>query len=144
MPGWADFNGGDIFYGFPDLESRGLKFAHDQHGVEVDPDTQDRRPSAAALAEIIAFRDRRFPLLRGAPLTEARVCQYENSSNGDLLIDFHPRHDNVLLVGGGSGHGFKHGPEVGRYAAARLFGANTAASRFSFATKAETHKREVH
>ena len=117
MPGWADFNGGDIFYGFPDLESRGVKFAHDQHGVAVDPDTQDRRPTEAALAEIIAFRDRRFPLLRGAPLTEARVCQYENSSNGDFLIDFHPRLANVLLVGGGSGHGFKHGPEVGRYAA---------------------------
>src|SRR5688500_4950666 len=99
MPGWADFNGGDIFYGFPDLESRGLKFAHDQHGIEVDPDTQDRRPSQAALAEIIAFRDRRFPLLRGAPLTESRVCQYENSSNGDFLIDFHPRLPNVLLVG---------------------------------------------
>jgi glycine/D-amino acid oxidase-like deaminating enzyme len=144
MPGWADFNGGDIFYGFPDLESRGLKFAHDQHGVEVDPDTQDRRPTQAALAEIIAFRDRRFPLLKGAPLTESRVCQYENSSNGDFLIDFHPRLSNVLLVGGGSGHGFKHGPEVGRYAAARLSGGVAAEPRFSLATKAETHKREVH
>ena len=144
MPGWADFNGGDIFYGFPDLESRGLKFAHDQHGVEVDPDTQDRRPTQAALAEIVAFRDRRFPLLRGARLTETRVCQYENSSNGDFLIDFHPRLRNVLLVGGGSGHGFKHGPEVGRYAAARLFDGIAAEPRFSLATKAETHKREVH
>jgi glycine/D-amino acid oxidase-like deaminating enzyme len=144
MPGWADFNGGDIFYGFPDLESRGLTFAHDQHGVEVDPDTQSRRPTEAALAEIIAFRDRRFPLLRGAPLTESRVCQYENSSSGDFLIDFHPRLSNVLLVGGGSGHGFKHGPEVGRYAAARLSGAIEAEPRFSLATKAETHKREVH
>jgi glycine/D-amino acid oxidase-like deaminating enzyme len=144
MPGWADFNGGDIFYGFPDLEGRGVKFAHDQHGAVVDPDTQDRRPSEAALAEIIAFRDRRFPLLRGAPLTEARVCQYENSSNGDFLIDFHPQYQNLLLVGGGSGHGFKHGPEVGRHAAARLFGAISAEPRFSLATKAETHKREVH
>ena len=144
MPGWADFNGGDIFYGFPDLEGRGLKFAHDQHGVEVDPDTQDRRPTPAAFAEIVAFRDRRFPLLRGAPLTESRVCQYENSSNGDFLIDFHPRLANVLLVGGGSGHGFKHGPEVGRYAASRLLGGTPVEPRFSLATKAETHKREVH
>ena len=144
MPGWADFNGGDIYYGFPDLEGRGVKFAHDAHGAVVDPDTQDRRPSAAALAEVVAFRDRRFPLLRGAPLTEARVCQYENSSNGDFLIDFHPRLPNVLLVGGGSGHGFKHGPEVGRYAARRLFGAVEAELRFSLATKAESHKREVH
>ncbi len=104
MPGWADFNGGDIFYGFPDLEGRGVKFAHDQHGAVVDPDTQDRRPTQAALDEIVGFRDRRFPGLRGAPLIGAEVCQYENSSNGDFLIDFHPRLPNVLLVGGGSGY----------------------------------------
>lgn len=144
MPGWADFNGGDIFYGFPDLESRGVKFAHDAHGVEVDPDTQDRRPTEAALAEILAFRDRRFPLLKGAVLTETRVCQYENSSNGDFLVDLHPDWSNVLLVGGGSGHGFKHGPEVGRYAAARLYGSVKTEARFGLATKSEAHHREVH
>ncbi|WP_310468801.1 FAD-dependent oxidoreductase [Sphingomonas sp.] len=144
MPGWADFNQGDIYYGFPDLESRGVKFAHDAHGAVVDPDTQDRRPSKEALADVIAFRDRRFPLLRGAPLTEARVCQYENSSNGDFLIDFHPEMSNALLVGGGSGHGFKHGPEVGRHAAGRLLGTLPAEPRFSLATKSETHNREVH
>ena len=144
MPGWADFDGENVFYGFPDLENRGVKFANDKHGVLVDPDTQDRRPSEAALAEIIAFRDRRFPLLKGAPLTEARVCQYENSSNGDFLIDLHPQLSNVLLLGGGSGHGFKHGPEVGRYAAARLFGKAKEEPRFSLATKGETQKREVH
>jgi sarcosine oxidase len=144
MPGWADFNGGDIFYGFPDLEGRGVKFAHDEHGEVVDPDTQSRKPSEAALAEIIAYRDRRFPLLRGAPLTEARVCQYENSSNGDFLIDLHPQLANVLLLGAGSGHGFKHGPEAGRYAAARLYGDIQEEPRFSLATKRESQNREVH
>jgi len=144
MPGWADFNGGDIFYGFPDLETRGVKFAHDQHGVEVDPDTQSRRSTDAALGEIIAFRDRRFPALRNAPLIGAEVCQYENSSSGDFLIDLHPDWPNVLLVGGGSGHGFKHGPEVGRYAAGRLFGSAKPEPRFSLASKSETHHREVH
>ena len=144
MPGWADFNAGDIFYGFPDLENRGVKFAHDQHGVLVDPDTQSRQPTKAALDDVVAFRDRRFPGLRGAPLIGAEVCQYENSSNGDFLIDMHPTLSNVLLVGGGSGHGFKHGPEVGRYAAARLFSEAGAEQRFSLATKGETQHREVH
>ncbi len=74
----------------------------------------------------------------------AEVCQYENSSNGDFLIDFHPQLKNVLLVGGGSGHGFKHGPEVGRYASGRLTGSVSAEPRFSLATKSETHHREVH
>jgi len=144
MPCWADFNDGDMFYGFPDLENRGVKFAHDLHGPEIDPDAQDRRPTQAALDEIVAFRDRRFPLLRSTPLTESRVCQYENSSNGDFLIDFHPQWNNVLLVGGGSGHGFKHGPEVGRYVASRLFDSVGAEPRFSLANKSEAHHREVH
>jgi glycine/D-amino acid oxidase-like deaminating enzyme len=144
MPCWADFNHGDMFYGFPDLESRGVKFAHDLHGVAVDPDTQDRRPTESALADVVAFRDRRFPLLRRAPLTEARVCQYENSSNGDFLIDFHPGLKNVLLVGGGSGHGFKHGPEVGRYAAGRLMGSAKVEPRFSLASKSEVHNRDIY
>ena len=144
MPGWADFNGGDMFYGTPDLEGRGVKVAFDRHGMDVDPDTQDRRPTEKALEEVAAYRDRRFPALHGAQLTGAEVCQYENSSNGDFLIDFHPRLKNVLLVGGGSGHGFKHGPEVGRYAAELLAGSANVEPRFSLATKSEVHRREVH
>jgi sarcosine oxidase len=144
MPGWADFNGGDFFYGFPDLESRGVKFAHDAHGVEVDPDTQDRRPTDAALAAVVAFRDRRFPALRGARLTGAEVCQYENSSNGDFIIDLHPTMKNVVILGGGSGHGFKHGPEVGSRAAQLVMGNADVEPRFSLETKSIEHKREVH
>jgi len=145
MPGWADFNGGDLYYGFPDLEGRGVKFARDTHGPLVDPDAQSRRLTEEALAQVIAFRDRRFPALRGAPLTESRVCQYENSSNGDFLIDRHPEMNNVILVGGGSGHGFKHGPEVGRLAAALVSGTGAQKEpRFTLATKAATQKREVH
>jgi glycine/D-amino acid oxidase-like deaminating enzyme len=145
MPGWADFNDGDMFYGFPDLEARGVKFAHDKHGEYVDPDTQSREPTMAALDEVIAFRDRRFPLLKDAPVIGAEVCQYENSSNGDFLIDRHPTIPNIVLVGGGSGHGFKHGPEVGRLAADLVSSGGTQSEpRFTLATKGETQHREVH
>jgi glycine/D-amino acid oxidase-like deaminating enzyme len=145
LPGWADFNDGDIFYGFPDLEARGFKVAHDRHGERFDPDSGDRRPTAAGLESVRAYLARRFPALAGAPLTEARVCQYENSSNGDLLIDVHPRWPNVLLVGGGSGHGFKHGPEVGRYAAdLALERLAKPEPRFSLASKGEVQHRSVH
>ncbi len=145
LPGWADFNGGDIYYGFPDLENRGFKIAHDKHGGPIDPDTVERTPSPAALADVRAFMARRFPALARQPLSEARVCQYENSANGDLLIDFHPQLRNVLLVGGGSGHGFKHGPAVGTYAASLLTGTlQRPEPRFSLATKAETQQRAVH
>ena len=39
-----------------------------------------------------------------------------------FLIDRHPSLDDVWLVGGGSGHGFKHGPVIGRYVADLLDG----------------------
>jgi monomeric sarcosine oxidase len=145
LPGWADFNNGDIYYGMPDLEARGFKIAHDAHGPIMDPDRGDRAPSAQALADVRRYIERRFPALAGRPLNESRVCQYENSSNGDLLIDFHPEQRNVLLVGAGSGHGFKHAPEVGRYAAALLAGELPRVEpRFSLATKAQTQSRDVH
>ena len=145
LPGWADFNNGDLYYGFPDVEGRGFKIAHDAHGPRMDPDTGDRMPSAEALEDVRAFMDKRFPALAGRPLSESRVCQYENSANGDLLIDFHPTLANVLLVGAGSGHGFKHGPAVGRYAADLLTGRLARVEpRFSLASKGETQKREVH
>jgi glycine/D-amino acid oxidase-like deaminating enzyme len=145
LPGWADFNDGDIYYGFPDLESRGFKIAHDAHGAPFDPDSGDRRPTEAGLAEVRAYLRRRFPALASRPLVESRVCQYENSSNGDLLVDRHPRWPNVLLLGAGSGHGFKHGPAVGRYAADLLTGRLAKAEpRFSLATKGAVQRREVH
>jgi glycine/D-amino acid oxidase-like deaminating enzyme len=145
LPGWADFNDGDIFYGMPDIEGRGFKVAHDKHGPPVDPDRGDRLASPGALADARAYLAKRFPALANAPLNEERVCQYENSSNGDLLIDRHPTAGNVLLVGAGSGHGFKHGPEVGRYAGELVTGKlKRVEPRFSLATKAEQQKRAVH
>jgi sarcosine oxidase len=145
LPGWADFNEGDIYYGFPDLEARGFKIAHDQHGPAIDPDVGDRMPSADALEDVREFMRRRFPDLAKRPLVEARVCQYENSSNGDLLIDRHPTWQNTWLVGAGSGHGFKHGPAVGKYAAQRMLNQSvTVEPRFSLQSKATEAHRDVH
>jgi sarcosine oxidase len=145
LPGWADFNDGDIYYGMPDLESRGFKIAHDKHGPRFDPDLGDRQVSAAELDDIRAYLRRRFPALASRPLVESRVCQYENSSNGDLLIDRHPRWPNAVLVGAGSGHGFKHGPAVGRYAADLVTGRLAKSEpRFSLASKGDVQRREVH
>jgi monomeric sarcosine oxidase len=141
MPTWIDF--GQEFYGLPDLESRGFKVAADQHGRPIDPDSEDRVVSAEGLQKARAFLKERFPALAAAPLVEARVCQYENTSSGDFVIDRHPGFDNVWVAGGGSGHGFKHGPAVGEYVAARLAGKGPVEARFSLATKEKAQKRAV-
>jgi len=142
LPTWL-FQG-DEMYGMPDIESRGLKIALDRHGERVDPDTQSRLPTSEALDQARKYVARRFPALKDAPITETRVCQYENTSNGDFLIDRHPAIPNVWLVGGGSGHGFKHGPAVGEYVAARVLSDGTAEPRFSLETKATEQRRSVH
>ena len=85
-----------------------------------------------------------MPLLADAPFTETRVCQYENTSNGDFLIDRHPVLTNAWLVGGGSGHGFKHGPAVGEYVVAMISGSGTPEPRFSLATKERVQQRKVY
>jgi len=134
----------DEVYGMPDIEARGLKIACDAHGGRVDPDTQSRLVSPEAAEWARHFVARRFPALKDAPIVETRVCQYENTSNGDFLIDRHPEISNVWFAGGGSGHGFKHGPAVGEYTASMVLGEGTPKPRFSLATKATAQHRTVH
>jgi monomeric sarcosine oxidase len=133
LPAWVDVSSKDLHYGFPDIESRGFKIALDAHGPRFDPDGPDRRITHRALADIRAYLAYRFPDLASRPLSESRVCQYENSDTGNFLIDRHPDWDNVWLAGGGSGHGFKHGPAVGRYVADLVLGSGRAEPRFALA-----------
>jgi monomeric sarcosine oxidase len=133
----------DEVYGMPDLESRGLKLAFDHHGEKADPDTQSRLVSAEMSEAARKYVAHRFPALRHAPITETRVCQYENTSSGDFLIDRHPELENVWFAGGGSGHGFKHGPAVGEYVAGQILDGATAEPVFSLATKGKVQRREI-
>jgi sarcosine oxidase len=134
----------DLVYGMPDIEGRGLKIAFDEHGERVDPDRQSRIVSPAMVEMARKYVARRFPALSKAPIVETRVCQYENTSNGDFLIDRHPKLENVWFVGGGSGHGFKHGPAVGEYVTGQLLEGSAAEARFSLATKDTIQKRAVY
>ncbi|HEX6648327.1 MAG TPA: FAD-dependent oxidoreductase [Pyrinomonadaceae bacterium] len=141
LPAWIDFN--DLVYALPNIEGRGIKIAIDAHGPEFDPDTGERLVSTSGLNAVREYLARRVPLLAEAPVTETRVCQYENTSNGDFLIDRHPALENVWLVGGGSGHGFKHGPAVGEYVAEMMAGRGVPEPRFGLASKEKVQERKV-
>ena len=116
MPVWID-HGEKFIYGIPGNEWRGFKVADDTRGDPFDPTDGERTPSAEGIKAARKYLAFRFPALKDAPLVESRVCQYENSPDHNFIIDRHPGAKNVLLVGGGSGHGFKHGPAVGERAA---------------------------
>ncbi len=141
LPAWIDFPAG--LYGAPDLEARGVKIAIDAHGPRFDPETGSRLVAPRSVTAARRALAARFPDLARAPLIETRVCQYENTSNGDFLIDRHPGLDDVWLVGGGSGHGFKHGPAVGAYVALHVLGETAPDEIFRLATKARVRARAV-
>ncbi|HXO85777.1 MAG TPA: FAD-dependent oxidoreductase [Gemmatimonadales bacterium] len=116
MPVWAD-HGTTFMYGIPGNEWRGFKVADDTRGPVINPTTESRVPSPEAIKAARDYMGYRFPDLKGAPLLEARVCQYEESPDEHFIIDRHPAAENAWIVGGGSGHGFKHGPAVGELVA---------------------------
>ena len=112
MPVWADHHG-RFRYGIPGSDRRGFKIADDTRGAEFDPSWGERVISPETLKDIREYVGFRFLALRHAPLVETRVCQYEQTPDSHFIVDRHPANENVWLLGGGSGHGFKHGPAVG-------------------------------
>jgi glycine/D-amino acid oxidase-like deaminating enzyme len=112
LPVWGD-HGNRFFYGIPGSDRRGFKVADDTRGGDFDPTSGERIVSPATLKRVREYIGFRFPAMKDAPLIESRVCQYEQTSDSNFVVDRHPRMDNVWLLGGGSGHGFKHGPALG-------------------------------
>jgi monomeric sarcosine oxidase len=144
MPAWLHHTHPDRPYALPNLESRGFKIALDAHGPEFDPDSGSRVVSPNTFDRVREYLKQHVPALADAPVVETRVCQYENTWNGDFLIDRHPHLENVWLAGGGSGHGFKHGPAVGEYLSARILHNAAVEPRFSLNTKQHQRAREVY
>lgn len=113
MPVWVDVDGEDFYYGIPGNQHRGFKIGVDKRGEKFDPTSGERTANPEVLDKARKFISHRFPVLKNAPLIENRVCPYENSPDGNFIFDQHPEANNVFFMGGGSGHGFKHGPAFG-------------------------------
>ena len=122
LPTWVEYDA--AFYGLPSIEGRGAKVAPDWAGPIVDPDTQERRLSDERVTASRDYLRRRLPALAGRPVAEGRVCQYELTPDTHFIIDRHPTFDGAWIVGGGSGHGFKHAPVVGEYVSALIMDAD--------------------
>ncbi len=116
FPAWIE-SGPPHYYGIPIYKWRGFKIGNGEPGAPFDPTSEDRSYTPEIhklLRDYVYFR---FPALRGEPVVEWSVCQYEHSPDRHFIIDRHPAAQNVFLVGGGSGHGFKHGPALGEWVA---------------------------
>jgi monomeric sarcosine oxidase len=144
MPVWLHRTHADLPYALPDIEGRGFKIAFDRHGERFDPDTGMRVVAQTSIDHLRGYLRQHIPLLEHAPVLETRVCQYENTWNGDFLIDRHPELENVWIAGGGSGHGFKHGPALGEYLSERILQDAPDEPRFSLSAKRTAQNRAVY
>ena len=115
MPVWImEHRDGSNHYGFPMLaDAPGVKVATHVRGAAVDAETLDRgaRPSDEAAVRPV-LRDH-LPDADG-PVLSVRVCMYTNTPDLHFIVDRHPRHANVVLACGFSGHGFKCASGIGQ------------------------------
>lgn len=122
VPTWIDMSEEGGYYGIPGGLHRGFKIASDRRGPAIDPSLAERTPTAAEVERARRYIGRRFRGLGSLPLLEHRVCQYTNTPDGSFILDRHPEAGNVWMLGGGSGHGFKHGPALGALCAGVVTG----------------------
>jgi sarcosine oxidase len=144
MPVWLHRTHAALPYALPEIDGRGFKIAFDRHGERFDPDTGMRLVPQSSIDGLREYLRQYIPSLEQAPILETRVCQYENTWNGDFLIDRHPEMENVWIAGGGSGHGFKHGPALGEYLSARILHHVPCEPRFSLSAKLTAQNRAVY
>ncbi len=107
VPAWIDYDRG--VYGTGDLDDLGVKCAWDQEGPPLDPDA-DLPPATAETEQLMrGYLADRFPALATARLKGTKTCRYEITPDSHFIA---AEQDGVWIVGGGSGHGFKHGPAL--------------------------------
>lgn len=100
-------------YAFPLLDgSDEFKVSFFRRGGPTDPDRLDREIHAEEIAVVEAALRARVPDAAGEYLRGV-ACMYTTTPDEDFVIAVHPRHDNVVVAAGFSGHGFKFTPVVG-------------------------------
>jgi sarcosine oxidase len=128
-PGWVDFDG--AFYGTADVDGRGFKVGPDQEGPPISALDAERRTDPELERVARAYLGYRFPGIGDAPLVGTRVCQYEMTADERFVVAPHPEHEGrVWLVGGGSGHAFKHGPVLAERLEGWILGREPAEAMF--------------
>ena len=114
-PVWVwDAAGDGQPYSVPPIDGLdgGVKTAWFRRGRRCTADTLDRDVTAAEVGEMAESLRTRVPLLPGRFL-RAVACMYTNTPDQHFVVAPHPRHPQVVVACGFSGHGFKFAPVIG-------------------------------
>jgi glycine/D-amino acid oxidase-like deaminating enzyme len=134
LPGFVDYDG--AAYGLGALDGKGVKLGPDWDGPALDPDLWPRPPRPGTEKLTREYLAMRFPALAGAVVSSHSACQYSLTADTHFIVAPHPEHGRgVWLYGGGSGHGFKHGPALAELMAAWLTGDAEPDPRFALGAR---------
>ncbi|KAK2049286.1 FAD dependent oxidoreductase [Colletotrichum somersetense] len=79
----------------------------------TDPRLKFPKEGEAALREAVRTIVP-IPAIHDRPFSQTRLCWYTDTQSGDFLVCHHPEAKNLFVATGGSGHGFKFLPVLGR------------------------------
>lgn len=103
------------WYGFPyHTGEHVLKIANHGTGNRIDPDHDERIVYEADEQSLRRFLAATFPSILDAPIVFTRRCLYCDTGDEHFLIDRHPEVEGLVVASGGSGHGFKFAPVLGK------------------------------
>ncbi|SEH01668.1 Glycine/D-amino acid oxidase [Nonomuraea solani] len=133
-PAWVDH--GTSAYGHGDVDGVGMKATSDAEGPPYEPEEGPRVVDAGSVEQARSYLARRFPALASAPVLFTQVCQYALTPDAEWL--FAEASPGVWLLGGDSGHGFKHAPALAGYVAGALDGEYAPEPRFGLHERTPT------
>lgn len=112
-PTWLFETQAGIYYGFPRIDSWGVKAAEHTGGQPVaDPLTVERDVKCDEQRQMERFLTGHLPGVSHA-LARHQVCMYTMTPDHHFIIDRHPAHPGMAFVAGLSGHGFKFAGMLG-------------------------------
>jgi sarcosine oxidase len=102
-------------YGFPAINGPqgGLKIASEQYEMTTTPQTVEREVSQQEIRDMYEKLVEPYIAEVAPKCIKAASCLYTVTPDAGFVIDFHPKHKNVVVASPCSGHGFKHSAAIG-------------------------------
>ncbi|WP_459802489.1 NAD(P)/FAD-dependent oxidoreductase [Herbidospora sp. RD11066] len=127
VPAFCDYSASA--YGHGDIGGHGMKITSDVEGEPgFDPESARGEVLPSSERRARDYLARRFPSLAEVPLGLTQVCQYAITPDAEWIIT--EIDEGVWVLGGDSGHGFKHAPALATYLTSVLNGEADIAPRF--------------
>ncbi|QQK81056.1 N-methyl-L-tryptophan oxidase [Salicibibacter cibi] len=103
-----------VYYGFPSFDGSGLKIGRFDIGQKTEPAYVNREYGIYPEDEghVRKFLDTYMPQAAGN-VKQGRACIFTRTPDEHFVVDLHPKHSNIAIAAGFSGHGFKFASIIG-------------------------------